>query len=121
MFFFCVCVCLSQGLSFHHPGLAFPLALLATYLGSHLGSQHLFPPLSHLRRPIPANRKLIQILGLVNHQALLVGQMQQTDEAVRRGYVLHGRFGVHGLQPVHDLSEVERGVIFCGGWFGPLV
>lgn len=66
--------------------------------------------------PIFSDLQLRQLVSLLNDEALLVGQMQQTDEAEAGRDVIHHWLGVDLLQAVHDIRELERWVL-CRGWW----
>ena len=67
--------------------------------------------LFHFCSPVLADIQLCQIGRLFNHQTLLIGEMQQTDEAKRGGNVVHDWLGVYRLQIVHDRRKLERLVV----------
>jgi hypothetical protein len=47
----------------------------------------LYIALTNLRLKVPLHRQILPPIHILNHQPLLVGQMQQTDEPVRSGDV----------------------------------
>lgn len=64
-------------------------------------------PLGNLSRPIPSDLQLLEPGLVLNHQALLVRQMQEADETVARGNIGHRLLGVYRLQAVHHGGEVQ--------------
>ena len=52
---------------------------------------------------------------VVDDQTLLVGQMQQADEAIRGGDIRHGLLRVYGLQIVDDVREGKGAINGFGG------
>lgn len=54
-------------------------------------------PLGNLGIPVLADSEFLQVGRLVNDKTLLVGQMQQADEAKRRRDVVHDGLGIHCL------------------------
>ena len=70
-------------------------------------------PLSNLRIEIPLHRQILPAVHILNHKALLVSQVQKTDETVRSGNVGELGFGVDVREVVHDVCEHERaGFVF---------
>lgn len=66
--------------------------------------------LGNLGGPVLADVKLREVLRVGYDQPLLVGQVQETDEAEAGGDVVHHALGVDLLQVVHDVGELERRV-----------
>lgn len=85
-------------------------------------------PLPNLRIKVPLHRQVLPAIHILNHEALLVGQVQEADEAVGRGDVGELGFGVDVREVVHDVGEHEgAGFVFgedgdlgalvgLGGW-----
>jgi hypothetical protein len=75
---------------------------------SHRGA--LLAANTKIRREVFANRQILKVLLVVDHQALLVRQVQQTDEAITRRDVVHCLFGIYRLQVVDNVREGERAI-----------
>lgn len=73
-----------------------PLCLTSAHLSTN----------SDLRREILPNIQLHQTLLLLNHQALLIRQMQQADKAVACRDIIHSLFWIYALQVLHDGCEL---------------
>jgi hypothetical protein len=79
---------------------------------------------TQIRREILPNREILKPLLILNHQPLLIRQMQQANKAETRRQVRHGLFRVHVLQAVDDICECEGAVdgfgggVICGGCLG---
>lgn len=69
----------------------------------------------NLRGPILADLELQELGGVLDSEALLVGQVQEADEAEARRDVVHDGLRVHGLQVVHDARELERRLLLLLG------
>lgn len=64
--------------------------------------------------PILPDVELVELGGLRDDETLLVGQMQQADEAEARRDVVHDGLGIHPLEIVHHIGELQRRFIV---WF----
>lgn len=70
--------------------------------------------LTDLRLEIPLDAQILPPFDVLNYQTLFVGQVQETDEAVRRGNVVELLFGVDVREVVHDVREHERAGLVGG-------
>jgi hypothetical protein len=79
---------------------------------------------AEIRRKVSPDRELLKAFLVVDDEPLLVCQMQQANETIRRRYVRHGLLGIYALEAVHDRREIQRiariEVLlnggFCGSW-----
>jgi hypothetical protein len=66
--------------------------------------------LADLRLQIPLDGQILPTVDILNHQAFLVGQVEQADEAVRSRDVGELVLGVDVREIVHDVGEHEGAV-----------
>ena len=65
---------------------------------------------TQIRTEVPLDSKVFEIRSVLNHQAVLVGQMQGTYEAVARRDISECFLGVYGLEVIHDVCESEGAI-----------
>lgn len=80
-------------------------------------------PRKRLKSNIPLNNNGPKILldaqirptiDIFNHQTLFIGQMQETNESIRRANVGHLLLGVDVLEIIHNVREQQRRSVVGG-------
>lgn len=86
--------------------------LMIRTLVSHTSARNLSCiALRDLRIPVFPDLQLHQFRRLLDGETLLIGQMQQADEAITGRDVVHHRPWIDLLEIVHDFGELECRVV----------
>lgn len=70
---------------------------------------------TQIGRKVFSNRQVLKVIVVVDDQAFLVGQMQNTNKTVRCRNICQRLLGIDCLQAVDDVCEGERAIDGFGG------
>lgn len=71
-------------------------------------------PLNNNGPKILLDAQIRPIIDIFNHQTLFIGQMQETNETIRRANVGHLLLGVDVLEIIHNVREEQRRSVVGG-------